>query len=111
MEFPEEQLTELKTLAPGAARSEEAGLPYFLLPDLQLPDGCSLTVADCLLCPVPKDGYSSRLYFSHVVKAGPNWHMQNVHILGRNWNAFSWQTNEPNLRLAQMVMEHLRALR
>jgi hypothetical protein len=111
MDIPEDQIKELKALAPGVARGDEGGFTYFLLPGLQLPEGCSPAVADCLLCPMLKDGYHSRLYFSHVVKSGPNWHALNVHILGRNWNAYSWQTHNSGLSLAQMVTEHLRALR
>ena len=33
-----------------------------------------------------------------------------VRIAERNWHAYSWKTS-PNLRLAQMVAAHLRALR
>lgn len=111
MDFPADQLEELKQLVPGAARADEGGSPFFLLPNLILPDGCKPTSCDCLLSPKPHGGYPSRLYFAHVVKSGPNWNAKNVQILGRNWQGYSWQTNQEGLRLAQLVMEHLRALR
>jgi hypothetical protein len=110
MDFPVDQLEELKQLAPGVARADEGGHPFFLLPNLTLPAGCTPPSADCLLSPQTYGGYPSRLYFSHMVKSGPNWNAQNAQILGRNWHAYSWQTNKNDLRLAQLVMDHLRAL-
>lgn len=113
MSYPEDQLAELKRLCPDAASGTEGGIVYFLLPGLGLPDGCSVAQADTLLCPTPRDGYSSRLFFDRVVASRQplNWHMQNVRILDRNWNVYSWKVNRTGLRLAQMVLEHLRALR
>lgn len=113
MDFPDDQIAELKQLAPNAARCSEGGLIYILLPQLELPDGCTPHKADALLCPTPRDGYNSRLFFDRVVtsRQGLNWHMQNVRIAERNWSVFSWRVNRQDLRLAQIVGEHLRALR
>jgi len=113
MSFPEDELAELKQLCPGVSRCVDGGTAYFLLPGLQLPEGCTPVVADALLCPTPRDGYNSRLFFDRVVSSRQalNWHMQNVRIAERNWNVYSWKLNRPGLRLAQMIGEHLRALR
>jgi hypothetical protein len=111
--FPEDQLAELKRLCPGASWCQDGGIGYFLLPALSLPDGCAPKAADALLCPTPRDGYNSRLFFDRVVSSRQalNWHMQNVRIAERNWNAYSWKLNRTDLRLAQIIGEHLRALR
>jgi hypothetical protein len=113
MSFTDDELVELKQLCPGVSRCVDGGTAYLLLPGLQLPEGCNPVEADALLCPTPRDGYNSRLFFDRVVSSRQalNWHMQNVRIADRNWNAYSWKLNRAGLRLAQMVGEHLRALR
>jgi len=112
MVFPIDQVQELKLLAPGVSSCEEAGFTYFLLPAFPLPAGCRPERTDLLLCPVPRDGYTSRLYFAeHVAcQASLNWNGA-VRVLERNWHAFSWGINQTDLRLAQMVLTHLRALK
>lgn len=112
-EFPPDQLAELKALFPGVSIGEEGDFTYFLIPSLRLPDGCQPEVVDALLCPLPRDGYESRLFYSQQINArvARNWHVQNLLILERKWFGFSWKTNREGLRLAQMVMEHLCALK
>jgi len=116
MAFPQDQLDELLELSPGLREFEEGGFQYFFLPGLQLPDGCEPRQVDALLCPMQRDGYSSRLYFAVQVRpmgranlAALNWN-GSVRILERNWHAHSWRT-PAGLRLAQMVAIHLKALR
>ena len=112
MTFPDDQIAELKGLAPGLKQGEEGGCAYFLLPDLALPEGCVPQRCDALLCPSARDGYPSRLFFAAQIQSrtARNWNATGVRIAERNWHAFSWKTS-PNLRLAQMVAAHLRALR
>lgn len=113
MAIPDDEVAELKEFCPGVSQCVEGGTTYLLLPGLVLPEGCTPTSADALLCPTPRDGYSSRLFFDRLISSRQalNWHMQNVRIAGRNWNVFSWKINRGGLRLAQMIGEHLRALR
>ena len=113
MAFPADQIAELKAMAPGVALCEEGGVTYFLLPCLRTPAGCAPAVVDALLCPTPRDGYESRLFYNQVVSSsqGRNWHVTNTRILDRQWSAFSWKTNQTGLRLAQMVAEHWCALK
>ncbi len=117
MEFSQEQIDELLSIYPGARQMEEGGTPYFLLPDVALPGGASPEKVDLLLRPVHMDGYHSRLYYpqqptfsSRTCTEALNWNAVNVHILARNWFAFSWRTL-PGLTLVQMIAMHLRALR
>jgi hypothetical protein len=112
MIFPPDQIVELKSLCPGASRGEEAGVTYFLLPQLALPQGCTPSRVDALLCPTPRDGYEFRLFFGERItsKNSRNWHVSNARILERNWHAFSYKINANDLRLAQMVIMLLRAL-
>jgi len=103
-EFPEDQIAELRRLCPGLKHATETDCPFFFLPGLSLPDGCSPSLVDALLCPVPRDGYPFRLFFAEKI-ASPktlNWNVTGVRILERNWHAFSWKI-ESNLRLLQMV--------
>jgi hypothetical protein len=113
MSFTPDQIAELRALAPSVTACREGAVTYFLLPGLQLPAGCTPSKMDALLCPTPRDGYESRLFFSQVVTSptARNWHVANTRIVDRQWSAFSWKTNKTGLRLAQMVVEHLCALK
>jgi hypothetical protein len=109
--LPEDQLAELKQLFSNIQMAKEGGITYVLLPGAQLPTGCSPGAMDLLLCPTPRDGYESRLYFAGTVQSreARNWN-GNTRVLERNWVAYSWKI-PANLRLAQMVQAHLQALR
>ncbi len=112
MEFPSDQIEELKALTDSVSVSEEGGFAYLLLPSLQLPPGCSPEKVDALLCPMQRDGYPSRLFFAESIQSREqrNWNANGVRILERNWYAFSW-TVPAGLRLAQLVGAHLKGLR
>jgi hypothetical protein len=113
MEFPVDQLDEVRVHVTELKLAEEAGLPYILLSPLKLPAGCRPASVDALLSPTGRDGYTSRLFFAEKItcKRELNWNSVGVRILDRNWYAFSWKTNRENLRLLQMVLDHLAALR
>ena len=113
MSIPQDQIEELVSVIPNVRQASEGGVTYFLLPQLDMPLGCTPQQVDSLLCPVPRDGYQSRLFFAEMVNGGPsrNWHVQgNIRILDRNWYAISWQTRS-GLRLIQMIRAHLDALK
>jgi hypothetical protein len=112
MQFPKDQVEELGEICPGAQPYEESGILYFFLPQLRLPDRCSPTQLDALLCPTARYGYTSRLFFEQVITSpqSRNW-STTARIMERNWHAISWQYPETDLRLAQMVGVHLRAFR
>jgi hypothetical protein len=113
MEFPPDQIEELKTAFTEVFRAEEGGIVYFLIRNLELPTGTVPSVVDVLLCPTAdRHGYPSRLFFAQQVK-GPrplNWNTNGVRILERNWCAYSWKINETGLRLMQILAVHLKAL-
>lgn len=112
MDFSSDQIEELKVLSPGVQCCHESGYTYFLIPNLALPEGCIPSRADALLCPMPRDGYVSRLFFPQkiVTRSSLNWNANGVRIVERNWYAFSWNVRHSNLRPAQMVAAHLRGL-
>lgn len=112
MQFPEEQVAELREICPGALQCEEGGIPYFFLPKLSTPDGCSPEQVDALLCPSALHGYNSRLFLAQRITSPQprNWNFE-ARILERMWHAISWGIPETNLRLAQMLALHLRAFR
>jgi len=111
MEFPTEQIEELKKIYPDVQMAEEAGFTYFFLPNLDLPEGCIPEKTDALFCPTPRDGYKSRLFFSEMISGcqNRNWNGQ-ARILDRTWFAISWNIN-PDQRLIQLVRSHLDAFR
>jgi len=111
MEFSPEQIAELKTIVPELATADEGGNSFILLKNCNLPGGCTPSVADLLLCAVPRDGYESRLFFPVQIAGGParNWN-GNLRLLDKNWFAFSWRTAS-GLRLAEMLVIHLNGLR
>jgi hypothetical protein len=113
MSFPKDQIDELKRIAPNLWLAEEGGLPYILIKQYELPTGCQPAVADLLFCPRHRDGYESRLFFSQVINGippGRNWN-GNLRALERNWCAMSWRFSNHGLRLAEIFLIHLKALR
>lgn len=111
MHFPQDQIEELKRIAPILSIAEEGGLPYILIHQFQLPEGCQPELVDLLLCPRPRDGYQSRLFFAQQISGIPhrNWNGR-LRALERNWYAISWQVSSGS-RLAEILLIHLNALR
>jgi hypothetical protein len=111
MKFPPEQVDMLKKVYPNVQEAEEAGISYFLLPELDMPDGCIPVKTDALFCPMTRDGYPSRLFLSVKLSGCPerNWNFQG-RILDRTWYAISWKLSlEQNL--IQLLRAHLDAFR
>jgi len=112
MAFDQDQVNELKQYYLNLQVVEEGGQPFILFPDLVLPVGCSPQNVQGLLCPMPRDGYSSRLFLSSKVShggPGQNWNANGVIIAGKPWWAVSWKTNVNDQRLLGMVTAHLQA--
>lgn len=111
MTFPENQIEELKKIVPSISYAEEGGYTYILLENLNLPEGCVPSGINALLCPSPREGYASRLFFESMITVCPqrNWNGR-IRVLERNWFAISWQVPS-NLRLAEILLVHLKALR
>lgn len=109
MNFPIDQITDLKPYCKKLSSFEEGGFTFFLLEKLKLPDGCSPMECDALLCPVPKDGYESRLYFEIKIECRypRNWNAVGVRIGQRNWSAFSWKVVLPGATLKDLLIAHL----
>jgi hypothetical protein len=113
-----DQIVELKALHPSLECFEEAGLIYFLLRDVRLPSGTQPQRCDLVLCPHPRDGYPSRLFFATRVErsataantAPLNWNTE-VRLAERNWVAFSWKLDDGPHSLAQLLALYLKALR
>lgn len=113
MNYPTEQVEELKAYCSKLHYFEEAGFPYFRMGGLRLPTGCSPVEVEALYCPVDRgDGYPSRLFFLEPV-SGPfsrNWHVSNLHIQGQNWTAYSWKVGVANPTLAEGLVELMKGL-
>lgn len=111
MILPSDQIEELKRITPDLRITEEGGIPYILILQLQLPDGCIPSTTDVLLCPRPRDGYESRLFFPQIITgiSERNWNGK-LRAVERNWSAISWKV-PAGLRLAEMLLIHLNALK
>jgi hypothetical protein len=103
-------LGELRSICAGARMLMEAGHHYIDLPGLTFLSNGSVIRRDGLLSIEPHSGYTTRLFLSTPVPGkGNNW---SVHtIVGRTWHTWSWNNVPANLRLAEILAEHLRALR
>ncbi len=105
------QLSELRTVCPEADAIQEGGVTYIYFPRLRLPVGCEPPEVEALLRPEPgPDGYTTRLFFSHPFQSkGQNW---TVHrILDKAWHTFSFNNVPSNLRLIEILANHLQVLR
>lgn len=113
MTIGDDELRELLRQYPDMEEGTEAGVRYYRIPGLRLPEGCTPDRVDALLCPTGRDGYPSRLFLEKAVtcRTARNWNASNVRILERNWFAVSWMVKTPNLRLAQLLAAHLEAFR
>lgn len=111
MDFPQDQIDELKKIAPSISIAVEGGYTFIYIEKLKLPDGCKPEVVDALLCPAPRDGYMSRLFFAEQITGCParNWN-GNIRVLNKNWFAISWKVGS-GYSLAQMLSVHLNAIR
>src|SRR5262249_39457395 len=93
-----DQVAGLKIVCPSPEYFEEGQRPFILLREHLLPSGTSPERCDLILCPLDRDGYSSRLFFSERVtrsatattKDPLNWN-GTVRLLERNWFAYSWR--------------------
>ncbi len=89
---------------------QEGGITYVYLPKLGLPLGCNPREVEGLLRPGPgPDGYTTRLYFSAPFPTkGQNW---SVHqILAKTWHTFSYNNVPADVRLIEILANHLRVL-
>lgn len=102
-----DEIEELKNICPAAQEMSEAGIAFVVLPGLKLPNGAT---ADALLCPQTHGGYTTRLFLSSPVSGkGQNWSTHT--ILSRVWYTWSWNNVSADQRLAEILAQHLRALR
>jgi hypothetical protein len=109
MDYPQEQVDELKRYCEKVKLLPEGGVDFLFLETLRLPSVCTPSSCDGLLCPVAREGYPSRLYFSTKVSCPyeRNWNVSEARIGEKNWFAFSWKIALENPTLLQMLLEHL----
>lgn len=112
MIYDQNQIDELKQVSPELSFTEDGGRTFFLLKNFSLPEGCTPENMDLLLCPNPRNGYMSLLYFETKpagIIPSLNWN-GTMHLFSKNWYCFSWQSN-PGHTLLQMLRLHLNALK
>jgi hypothetical protein len=114
MALDQEQIKELKRFYEGLKVVQDGEVEFIFISPLRLPPGCSPASVDGLLCPAPRNGYTTRLFLSaKVAHMGPgqNWNGDGVIIADRKWWAVSWKTNQEKLTLLGMVIAHLQAFK
>jgi hypothetical protein len=102
-------LAGIRAICKGATFMSEGADQYIYLPGLKLPNGRAV---DALLRPQPRegDGYMTRLFLAESVPdKGANWTIH--HILDRDWHTWSWNGVEATGEYAEILLNHLRALR
>ncbi len=83
---------------------------YIYIPKLRLPSGCQPQEVEALLCLVGHNGYMTRLFLSQqITNRLGGW--APIYVQGRTWYTWSWNGVAPQLRPAEILAEHLRALR
>jgi hypothetical protein len=106
-----EQMEELSKICNGAKEMPEGGYVYVYLPALKLPIGCEPREVEGLLRPGPgPDGYETRLFLSAAFpNKGQNWTTHR--ILEKTWYTPSFNYIPADLRLIEILANHLTALR
>lgn len=104
-------LADLHTVCPDATVMGEGGVTYVYLPKLKLPKGCDPSEVEGLLRPGGgPDGYATRLFLSvPFPQKGRNWTTHR--ILEKTWYTPSFNNVTPDLRLIEMLANHLTALK
>lgn len=105
-----EEIEELRTVCSSVALLTDGPLNLLHLQRLLLENSGQLVeMPEALLCLSGHQGYTTRLYLSQQVAKGLNWQIET--ILGRTWHTWSWQGISQNQRPAQILAQHLKALR
>ena len=105
-----DNLEELRGFCIKAEGMTDGPLELIHLPKLTVySDGREIEV-EGLLCLSEHQGYSTRLFLSQPFPAkAQNW---SVHVvLGRQWHTWSWNHVPAHHRPAEILAQHLRALR
>lgn len=107
----EDQVRELQRFYPGTKVIPEGGINFLFLPEIELPSGCLPEMTDALLCPEPRDGYHTRLFYSKKIEGIPqkNWNGV-LRVCDKNWYSYSWKS-QGGMNLIQMVRYHLSTLK
>jgi hypothetical protein len=100
----------LRAVYPDAVAMSEGAIDYVYLPRLPLSKHCGPQPVEGLIRPGPgPDGYTTRLFLSSPCPGrGQNW---TVHqILAKTWHTFSFNNVPADLRLVEILANHLRVL-
>lgn len=106
----EAEIEALKKHCDEATLHVEANVTYIYLKKLRLPENCSPSVVNAVLCPTPRDGYGSRLGFEVQIATPNARNWQQIRVLDRNWSAFSWNFPFAGLDLLHILLGHFEGL-
>lgn len=106
-----EALKELQRICGEVSEMEEGGVKYIHLPNLKLPAGSDPPEVEALLrAEAGPDGYTTRLFLSSAYPTkGQNWTIHR--ILDKTWHTFSFNRVPADLRLIEILLNHLAVLR
>lgn len=100
---------ELRRFYPNAQKVQEGQRLLALLPNLMVSTSSGTRKVNALLYPHEHNGYLSRLFFSESLPSDANFSA--VTVCGATWYACSWQGVSASLPWAEIVANHLRAIK
>ena len=111
MTAEENQLQSLREVSPQASLHQEGGVSCVLLPKTHLTCPSGVLVMDTVLCPKGLSGYVTRLLLERRICEKRNLNWQQVMLLGRAWQTWSWNLISPDQPWIRIFAEHARILR
>lgn len=107
-----DRLGELAGVTREAEVVHDGGRDYIYIPKLKVLTDGTVREIDALLRPGEHNGYTTRLFLAECLPGkGKGGAWSTYSIGGRTWHTWSWNKVPADLPLAQMLIEHLVALR
>jgi hypothetical protein len=106
-----EELEALREVSPQASLFQEGCVTGVLLPSTKLVTPGGTRVMDTVLCPRGLAGYVTRLLLATRIPEKNNLNWQQVMLLGRVWQTWSWNAISPGQPWIRIFAEHARLLR
>jgi hypothetical protein len=105
-----DQFEEIEAICAGTKTLTDGPLHLIHFPALSIPTQGRVERMEALLCLTGHEGYSTRLFLERLLTI-PSRNWKRVSLVGREWHTWSWNNVPGDLRIAQILAEHLRALR
>lgn len=105
------ELDSLRQVSPQATQHTDGNVVAVLMPDTRLITPAGPLAMNVVLCPNGLGGYATRLLLERRIPEKPALNWQEVALLGRSWQTWSWNEISPSQPWIQIFAEHARVLR